>query len=336
MVSDLPVAGGASISSTTSRETFMTTRPNSSLSIDTNITDVPDVPDEHALPTNFLNLPEELLSQIILYLHPREAIFLSLTCRALYHGVLSEHNHYIWYALGSFANGAQDPLPAWLECIFLSMSSKYSMDEYNFSDMKMPLSRDVSGGKLDLPTQYFLDCKSEENVKRFQVGLEYIIEAMQDITPMDTLIAPGRTARSLDRHYRMPPRNIPSVFVPGWYYKRVLVGTMLGLDDLGCQWCLRTWWKGSPPKSWGKLRMKLCNDCFRSEMLPMQALDELPEKITKRLKAEEWLVIKELGWDGLSDLSSGRIWRHKVEKVVREVLGSNMKLDDMLLPKFQR
>lgn len=60
----------------------------------------------------------------------------------------------------------------------------------------------------------------------------------------------------------------------------------------------------------------------------MQILDRLPVDINTRLKSEEWQVTQGLHWDGLSDLSGGRIWRHKVERVIREVMGVN--LDEFL------
>lgn len=51
-----------------------------------------------------LSLPNEILTLIAYELHPREAIFLSLTCRALFYGVLSSHNAYLWFRLGRFAH----------------------------------------------------------------------------------------------------------------------------------------------------------------------------------------------------------------------------------------
>ncbi|KAF8441938.1 hypothetical protein BDZ91DRAFT_804033 [Kalaharituber pfeilii] len=57
-----------------------------------------------------LRLSAELITTIVIeHLSPREAIFLSLTCRDFYRGVLSNTNYYLWYRVGDFANC----MPGW-------------------------------------------------------------------------------------------------------------------------------------------------------------------------------------------------------------------------------
>ncbi|KAF8461615.1 hypothetical protein BDZ91DRAFT_736667 [Kalaharituber pfeilii] len=57
-----------------------------------------------------LRLSAELITTIVIeHLSPREAIFLSLTCRDFHQGVLSKTNYYLWYRVGDFANC----MPGW-------------------------------------------------------------------------------------------------------------------------------------------------------------------------------------------------------------------------------
>ncbi|KAF8461197.1 hypothetical protein BDZ91DRAFT_737414 [Kalaharituber pfeilii] len=92
-----------------------------------------------------LRLSAELITTIVIeHLSPREAIFLSLTCRDFHRGVLSNTNYYLWYRVGDFANCT----PGW--------SASWALGT---------LLRDLQANKVQLENNGRANCCDKRKVK---------------------------------------------------------------------------------------------------------------------------------------------------------------------------
>jgi len=174
-------------------------------------------------PFRLLDLPSELVEAIALYLEPREAIYLSLTCGQLFYGLLSPRNSHLWYIIGNFASGS---LPG-------------HNPRWETSTVLLPQST-PSPPKRPTASQVILE--------RF-LG----VNAHQ---PPDPVYIKKRELCDLVKKFPVEPGK------PIVDYRRLLVDTMLGLTETGCQWCL------SKPDT-GRdyffpiLKGRVCEDCFR-------------------------------------------------------------------------
>ncbi|KAF8415871.1 hypothetical protein EV426DRAFT_722025 [Tirmania nivea] len=148
----------------------------------------------------FLRLPYEIFNQIANYLHPRDAIFLSLTSRILYFGALSAENSLLWYNLGDFKHLVPGHDPRWI---------------YNAR------------------WHFMYEVADEE---KYRVASKLCKDLKQH--PDDTMLKLTFGRRRLpenspfaEYYEGLPPTGVS--------YKDMLVQTMLGDTLTGCQWCLR-------------------------------------------------------------------------------------------------
>jgi len=174
-------------------------------------------------PFCLLDLPLELVEDIVLHLEPREAIYLSLTCRQLYHGPLSPRNSRLWYLVGNFASGS------------------------------------LPGHNLRWQTTSVLlpDSPSPQAIPAPQVILERFLGINAHKPPAPVYMG-NEELRDLAKIFPAQPGK------PVVDYRRLLVDTMLGLTETGCQWCLS---KPDTDRHYlfpvVKGRARVCEDCFR-------------------------------------------------------------------------
>lgn len=186
-----------------------------------------------------LSLSNEIITYIIYKLHPREAIFLSLTCRALFHGVLSSQNYYLWYKVGRFSEQMPGHKAGWM------LAKKVDVIKQGPTSPQPPLNSTGSGPKAT-------SCRGSASSTGGGTG---------DETPASVGKGKGKAAS------RKKPTRKEFVETVKSYshaevvvdYKRLLVETMLGDTDTGCQWCLAKPMTRKIYKSW---RMRLCEGCF--------------------------------------------------------------------------
>lgn len=172
----------------------------------------------------FLKLSYELLDQIASYLLPREAIYLALTSKVLYHGPLSSLNSALWYRLGRF----NDLIPG-RDDYWLNNVRWYYMFEAS-AESKAALCRDEN--------------KSPD-------------DAVLSMTFGRRLLPPESPLRK----YVSTSEGLPPM---GVSYKEMLVSTMLGDTQSGCQWCLQEPLARKVYHGWN---MRLCFDCFSENVL---------------------------------------------------------------------
>lgn len=186
-----------------------------------------------------LTLSNEILTQIIFHLNPREAIYLSLTCRRLYYGVLSPVNRYLWYRIGRFA----ETIPG------------YKAEWERF----FTVPEVVHDGPIQRPSGSFQPANSHDN------GTQQDYPApKQSIPPTNRVhrcwrsVLPLEDSQETDRQLLNEKLKVynPAGLVD---YKQILLETMLGDADTGCQWCLQKPTGNKMYKGWG---LRLCQTCF--------------------------------------------------------------------------
>ncbi|KAF8448422.1 hypothetical protein BGX38DRAFT_1188890 [Terfezia claveryi] len=190
-------------------------------------------------PFRLLDLPPELVEIIALHLEPREAIYLSLTCRWFYYGLFSPRNSHLWYVIGNFASGS---LPG-------------HNSRWQTSTVLLPESTTV------------LRKRSPAS----QVILERFLGVNAHQPPAPVYIRREELC-DLVKKYPVEPGK------PVVDYRRLLVDTMLGLTETGCQWCL------SKPETdrdyfFPVLKGRVCEDCFRFNAIPTRYLELIPGTI---------------------------------------------------------
>ena len=204
------------------------------------------------VPFRFLDLPPELVEAIALHLEPREAIYLSITCRQLYFGVLSPHNSYLWYMIGNFASGS---LPG-------------HNPRWQTSTVLLPGSTPSPPKRPSAP----------------QVILERFLGINAHQPPAPVYIK-TEELRDLVKKFPVEPGK------PVVDYRRLLVDTMLGLTETGCQWCL------SKPNAgrdyfFPLLKGRVCEDCFRFNAIRkiyFPLMIEFPSSIGANIVFSNWL-----------------------------------------------
>lgn len=174
-------------------------------------------------PLRLLDLPPEVVEIVILNLEPREAIYLSLTCRQLYYGLLSPRNSRLWYLIGNFASGSlPGHNPRWpASTVWLPEHTPPRASVLSAHQLILERYLGVNAHRLPAPV-YISQEELRDLVKKFPV------EAGKPVVD----------------------------------YKRLLLDTMRGLTETGCQWCL------SKPDTnrdylFPVLKGRVCEDCFR-------------------------------------------------------------------------
>lgn len=174
----------------------------------------------------FLRLSYEILDQIASYLLPREAIFLALTSRVLYFGPLSSSNSWLWYRLGRFSELLPGRDDYWLNNV-----RWYFMFETS-AESKARLCRD-----------------DNQNPDDAVLGMTFGRKLLPSESPLRTYVS---TIEGL------PPMGVS--------YKEMLVSTMLGNTQSGCQWCLQ---EPLARKFYSGWNMRLCFECFSNNVMRM-------------------------------------------------------------------
>jgi len=199
------------------------------------------------LSCSFLSLSNEIITSIVYELHPREAIFLSLTCRALFHGVLSSQNYYLWYKVGGFSKQMPGHKAGW------KLVKK--VDEI----MQRPLlapphpSSAPNGDSCGASTSSGDEAPISTNKRNATL-------------PLDADKGKGK-AFSRKKSTRMELVQAAKSYSPAEVlvdYKQFLVETMLGDTDTGCQWCLA---KPMTRKIYGRWKLRLCEGCFYENVI---------------------------------------------------------------------
>lgn len=174
----------------------------------------------------FLLLSNEIVTSIVYELNPREAIFLSLTCRALFHGVLSSQNYYLWYKVGRFSTQMPGHKAGWM------LAKKVDQIKRGPASPQPPAapdSKSASGTRGETP--FSVDKEKGKAGSRKKPTRKELVEAVKSYSPKEVVVD----------------------------YKRLLVETMLGDTDTGCQWCLAKPMTRKIYRSW---KMRLCEGCF--------------------------------------------------------------------------
>ena len=202
-----------------------------------------------AVVPGLLRLPQEILEMVTLQLHPREAILLSLTCRTLHHGFLSEANSYLWFRLGGFR---ESRLPGWSQ---KWLDPSYSMLQRRSSSKAFKI--------MDIMKKYAYEQK-EANVLNTFNKLAPIASRQQHAPPTtagavqvlrgDNKFRRGFLWFTINYRYLEGERS-PYVV----NYKKLLVESMFGRTDDGCQWCLA---RPLRAKYYEGLKLRLCTECF--------------------------------------------------------------------------
>jgi len=206
-----------------------------------------------AVDSGLLRLPPELLTMITFQLHPREVIFLSLTCRTFHHGFLSEANSYLWFHLGGFGKSR---LPGWSQ---KWLSAKYSM-------LKRKSSPEASKEFKDILNSTFQKSFANKQNASVVYSWRHLNAYIATTYPLQTTTA--ETLLMLRDKDKMPKWWFLWLTVNycslegGAYvinYKKLLVESMFGHTDDGCQWCL-----GRPLRAryYEDLKLRLCTECF--------------------------------------------------------------------------
>ena len=175
-----------------------------------------------------LKLPQEIFNQIAQYLHPRDAIFLSLTSRTLYFGALSAENSFLWYTLGDFKHLVPAHDPRWIKNARWHFMYEVSDEEKSRVTSKL--------------------CKNDKQhpdntILRLTLGRRRLPEN----SPF---------AEYYPANEGLPPTGVS--------YKDMLVQTMLGDTLMGCQWCLREPMTRAVFSGWA---MRVCRNCFHINVL---------------------------------------------------------------------
>lgn len=174
----------------------------------------------------FLALSNEIITSIVYELHPREAIFLSLTCRAFFHGVLSSRNYYLWYKVGRFSVQMPGHKAGWM------LAKKVDAIKRGPASSQPPGTFDSESASSDrVVTPTSVGKEKGKAGSRKKPTRKELVEAVKSYSPTEVVAD----------------------------YKRLLVETMLGDTDTGCQWCLA---KPMTRKLYESWEMRLCEGCF--------------------------------------------------------------------------
>ncbi|RPB19021.1 hypothetical protein L211DRAFT_669270 [Terfezia boudieri ATCC MYA-4762] len=209
----------------------------------------------------FLSLSNEIITCIVYELHPREAIFLSLTCRALFHGVLSSRNCYLWYKVGRFSAQMPGHKAGWMlakkaDQIKRGQASHQGLatsDPESASSTEGETSISVNKRKATWKahdaTPISVDKEKRKADARKKATRKELVEAVKSYSPAEVVVD----------------------------YKRLLVETMLGDTDTGCQWCLA---KPMTRKIYESWKMRLCEGCFFDNVITKHACKPLKVDIS--------------------------------------------------------
>lgn len=187
-----------------------------------------------------LSLPAEIFENIVLFLRPPEAICLSLTCRTLYYGSLSSQNRYLWYLVGNFA---------------------YAVPGYNSKWEIQAQAATVHSSTQRTWLQWL--CASGARGSRLYRSLTSARLRDWSELKMGSL---SQLIPNLERLYQKL-----SIFSPNIDYKGIIVDTMMGDTESGCQWCLRSPLIVEKPPRWG---LKICGPCYWRYMQPWLSIHE--------------------------------------------------------------
>ncbi|RPB19020.1 hypothetical protein L211DRAFT_871506 [Terfezia boudieri ATCC MYA-4762] len=180
-----------------------------------------------------VKLPQEILSQIAQYLHPRDAIFLSLTNRTLYFGALSSENSFLWYNLGDFKHLIPAHDPRWINNAHWHFMYEVSDEEKSRVAARL--------------------CKDEkQHPDNIILKLTFGKRRLPENSPF---------AKYYPASEGLPPTGVS--------YRDMLVQTMLGDTLTGCQWCLREPLTQKVFHGWA---MRVCHDCFHMNVLPLREI----------------------------------------------------------------
>ena len=173
---------------------------------------------------SFLKLSYELLDEIASYLLPREAIYLGLTSGVFYFGPLSPSNSALWYRLGRF----NELLPG--------------RDDYWLSNVRWHYMFEASAeSKAGL-------CRSgNQNPDDAVLSMTFGRKLLPDDSPLRKYVSASES---------LPPTGVS--------YKQMLVSTMLGDTQSGCQWCLQD---PLARKIYGGWNLRLCYECFTENVV---------------------------------------------------------------------
>jgi len=222
-----------------------------------------------------LSLPDEILTLIILYLTSREAIYLSITSRHFFHGILSQYNSFLWYRLlcgpcpcgpypriGVTMPGQWRPEWAFPNNSMLPMASSGPWGTLTTVPWPSPL-RDPP--LLLVPTvraRSFTPPRPgpgpqqptmEEPRAKFENTTGMKVKDFKDCV---------MNFRTMEPHRRFEGGAIQ--YIPN--YRRLLLDSMLGDTEDGCQWCLK-WDRWQESHMVPELNMRLCTWCFASNLI---------------------------------------------------------------------
>ncbi|KAF8415872.1 hypothetical protein EV426DRAFT_628721 [Tirmania nivea] len=217
-----------------------------------------------------LSLSNEIIASIVYELHPREAIFLSLTCRALFHGVLSSQNYYLWYRVGRFSKQLPGHKAGWM------LAKKVDKIRWDPASPQPPATSDAESALIagaEKPMNLDKKKASPRNHDAAPISVDKdkgkacskkkptrreLLEAVKSYSPAEAVVD----------------------------YKRLLVETMLGDTDTGCQWCLA---KPMTRKIYESWNIRLCEGCFYNNVITKHAckllnidISHLPVQDVKR------------------------------------------------------
>lgn len=170
-----------------------------------------------------LQLSYEILDEIASYLLPREAIQLGLTSRILYFGALGSSNSALWYRLGQFS----EQLPG--------------RDDFWLNNVRW---------------YYMYEASAESRATLCRGENQTLDDAVLNMTFGRRLLP----TESPLRKYVPASEGLPPM---GVSYKEMLVSTMLGDTQSGCQWCLV---KPLAKKVYPEWDIRLCFDCFSANV----------------------------------------------------------------------
>ncbi|KAF8423921.1 hypothetical protein EV426DRAFT_601733 [Tirmania nivea] len=224
-----------------------------------------------------LDLPLELVEVIALHLEPREAIYLSITCRQLHHGLLSPRNSRLWYIIGNFASGSLPGHNHRWEVSTVMLPELTPSPPQALSARQVILERFLGENAHQPPAPVYI--KKEELcdlVKKFPVE-------------------PGK---------------------PVVDYRRLLVDTMLGRTETGCQWCLR---KPDTERDFffPILKGRVCEECFRFNAIPIGYLELIPSAIEFPASKVQPCP-KSANFFDPNGRSVDLLWKSYVNRLVRE------------------
>ena len=228
--------------------------------------------DTLAQPTvkGLLSLPEDLFTEIILYLPAREVIYLSLTCRGLFHGALSRYNTYLWYRVGAFR---EDGIPGYSENWYWPQNSMLPVVEtqkpgiaHSSSACCVTIGPESHPAAPPVATFPLRDTEPgfpSPGVDRTAFRTE---ETHDGSSHKGISLSDFKESVKLAKPIPYTTAQEENIFVfPD--YRRLLSDTMLGLTERGCQWCLKLSPAGSEARFCPQLDMRLCDWCYAPNLL---------------------------------------------------------------------